>query len=85
MQGGGLMDLQNMKKILKKIFMLPPIPTLLVSIPCYVFVIYVLSNGGMHPVISYAAYILSAYALIITCTGTPGIIKGLRTWITNHP
>ncbi|MDE6433894.1 MAG: hypothetical protein K2L07_06650 [Lachnospiraceae bacterium] len=79
------MDLQKMKKILKKVFILPPVPTLLVSIPCYVLVIYVLSNGGMHPVISYAAYILSAYALIITCTGTPSIIKRLRKWITSHP
>lgn len=71
--------------MMRKMFCLPLVPTLLVSIPSYIIVIYVLISGGKHPAIFYTAYILSAYALIITCTGTPGIIKGLREWITHHP
>lgn len=31
------MDIQNIKKVIKKIFFLPPVPTLLIAIPSYWF------------------------------------------------
>ena len=79
------MNLQRMIDILKKIFKLPPIPTILISIPSYVLVIYVLVNDMEDKVISYAAYTLSAYALIITVTGIAGIVRLIRQRIENHP
>ncbi|MDE6319367.1 MAG: hypothetical protein K2M22_06635 [Lachnospiraceae bacterium] len=79
------MNIQKMKEILKKIFILPPVPTLLIAIPSYVLVIYVLANGMMNQAISYAAYLLSAYALIITITGMAGIVRLIREGIDKHP
>lgn len=79
------MNLQRMTDILKKIFKLPPIPTILISIPSFVLVIYVLTNDIKNMAISYAAYTLSAYALIITITGMAGIVRLIRQKIESHP
>lgn len=79
------MDWEHVNKILKKMFCLPPVPTLLISIPSYALVIYALSGGGKYPAVSYLAYALSTYALIITVTGAPGIIRGMWRRITQHP
>ena len=79
------MDLPKMKKILKKIFILPPVPTLLIAIPSYTLVIYVLANGLENEIISYVSYILSAYAAIITVTGITGIVRLARQGINSHP
>ena len=79
------MDLQKLKKILKKIFILPPVPTLLVAIPSYVLVIYVLINSLENEIISYVAYLLSAYAAIITVTGIKEIVRLVRQGVENHP
>lgn len=79
------MNLQRMMDILKKIFKLPPIPTILISIPSFVLVVYVLANDMKNTVISYAAYMLSAYAMVITITGMAGIVRLLRQGIENHP
>lgn len=75
----------SMKKILKKVFFLPPVPTLLISIPAYGFVIYTLSGENVNPVAAYISYFLSAYALIITVTGITGSIRLLRQGIDKHP
>lgn len=77
--------MQRMIDILKKIFKLPPIPTLLISIPSFVLVIYVLSNNIENTVISYVAYMLSAYAMVITITGMAEIVRLIRHGMENHP
>lgn len=79
------MNLQRMTDILKKIFKLPPVPTVLISIPSFVFLIYVLANDMENMAISYVAYILSAYAMVITITGMSGVIRLTRHGIENHP
>ena len=79
------MNLQRMIDILKKIFKLPPIPTILISIPSFVLVIYVLANDMENMVISYAAYTLSAYAMVITITGMTEIVRLIRQGIEAHP
>ena len=79
------MNLQNLKKLLKKIFLLPPIPTLLISIPAYGLVIYALTAENVERVISYVAYFLSAYALIITVTGITGVVRLVRQGVKQHP
>lgn len=79
------MNLQSMKKVLKKIFFLPPIPTLLISVPAYGLVIYALAGKDVAPVIAYVSYALSAYALIITITGMIGVIRWSRQGMKEHP
>lgn len=79
------MKLQRIVAILKRIFKQPPIPTLFISIPSFVFVIYVLANNIENMAVSYAAYTLSAYALIITITGMADIICLIRQGIKNLP
>lgn len=78
-------DFGSMKKILKKVFFLPPVPTLLISIPSYGFVIYALTGENVNPVAAYISYFLSAYALIITVTGITGIVRLVRQGIDQHP
>lgn len=83
------MDVEKIKETLKKIFSkafcLSPVPTILISIPSYALVIYVLASGMENSIISYLAYALSAYALVITITGTAGIIGWIRRGIDSHP
>ena len=78
------MNLQRIIDILKKICKLPPIPTILISIPSFVLVIYVLANNMENTVISYVAYTLSAYAMVIVITGMAGIVRLIRQGIENH-
>ena len=73
------------KKKLKKLFCLPPVPTLLISVPAYILVIYALAAADVEPVIAYVAYFLSAYAFIITITGVTGIVRFVRQGIDKHP
>ncbi|MBD5538007.1 MAG: hypothetical protein HDQ99_20605 [Lachnospiraceae bacterium] len=87
------MNLQSMKersknicgKICRKVFFLPPILTLLISIPAYVLVIYALVVENVNPVIAYVSYFWSAYALVITITGMVGIVRLVRRGIKEHP
>ena len=79
------MNFQRMIDILKKIFKLPPIPTILISVPSFVLVIYVLANNMENTVISYVAYTLSAYAMVIVITGMAGIVRLIRRGIGDHP
>lgn len=83
------MDLERVKKgLIKaagKVFFLPPVPTLLVSIPSYALVIYALAGENVDPAIQYAAYFLSAYALVITITGIAGVVRFVRQGIDQHP
>ena len=82
---GCTMNLQNIKKILKKIFFLSPIPTLLISVPSYGLVIYALVGENVNPVITYVSYFLSAYAFVITITGIMGAVCFVRQGIEEHP
>ena len=77
--------MERMKKILKKLFFLPPVPTLLISVPSYGLVIYVLAGKEVEPAITYMAYFLSAYALIISITGITGIVRFVRQGVDKHP
>lgn len=83
------MNAEKIKEILKKIFSKAfcrsPLLTILISIPAYALVIYVLASGMENSIISYLAYALSAYALVITITGTAGIIGRIRRGIDSHP
>ena len=79
------MNSDKMKRLLKKIFFLPPVPTLLISVPAYGLVIYALAGENVAPVIAYISYFVSAYALIITVTGITGVVRLCRQGIGRHP
>lgn len=83
------MDRERVKKVLKKTvrkaFFLPPVLTLLISVPSYLLVIYALAGENVEPAIQYAAYLLSAYALVITVTGITGVVRFVRLGIDKHP
>ncbi|MCD8325826.1 MAG: hypothetical protein LUC90_03810 [Lachnospiraceae bacterium] len=61
--------METCKKLLRKLFFLPGWLTLLIAIPSYALVIYVLSSGIQAGVFAYVSYGISAYALVITITG----------------
>ncbi|MGN0373649.1 MAG: hypothetical protein ACI4F3_12650 [Enterocloster sp.] len=79
------MDLQKLLKWIKKVCCLPPVPTLLFAAPSFVFVFFVLVNPAVHPAAAYSAYILSAYAMILTVTGAVRAVKHVRTGIKRYP
>ena len=80
--------METVKKILKKLFCLPPRWTVLAALFGYGFVIAVFAFDIQNPVLRYASYIASAYALIITVTGFVYMntaIGGVRNYVANHP
>ncbi len=80
--------MEKCKQILKKILFLPPLPTVLLALFGYGFVLAVSVFGIDIPVLQYLSYICSAYALIITITGFPHFIaftKSVRRYINGHP
>lgn len=72
--------MERLKAVMKTIFVLPPLPTVLIALPSFIFV-FVMLGIGDHSVFSYAAYILSAYAMIITITGFPSVMEAIRNGI----
>jgi hypothetical protein len=77
------MDKEKWIAVLKKIFFLKPLPTVLIAVPSFVLVFFVLANGSVPSAIAYISYILSAYALVITITGFPKIISVLKNGFWN--
>ncbi len=55
-------------KLIKRFFCLPFLPTVLISVPSFVFVIFSFIAKDLHPIAVYISYGLSAYALAITTT-----------------
>ena len=79
--------MEKFKRILNKLFFLPLIPTVLIAVPAFALMIFVMV-AEMNSVIVYLSYGLSAYALIICCTGVPKLIRliqALRKHDEEHP
>ena len=66
-------------------FFLPPVLTLIIAIPSFVFVIAALTGQLTSPVLTYMVYVLSAYALIISVTGITKIVNFIRNGFREHP
>jgi hypothetical protein len=77
------MDKEKWIAVLKKIFFLKPLPTILIAVPLFVLVFLVLANESVPMQVAYFSYILSAYAFIITITGFPKIIHALKNGFWN--
>lgn len=67
------------KEILRKIFFLPPLPTVIAAPVGFGFVLAVAAFKIEIPALQYLSYIASAYALIVTITGFPHYIASART------
>ena len=79
--------MEKCKQILKKIFFLPPLLTVLLALFGYGFVLAVAVFEIAIPILQYLSYICSAYALIITITGFPHFIaftKSVKRYINGH-
>lgn len=79
--------MERWREILRKIFFLPPLATILIAVPSFASVIYVLSEDldGWGAYLSYAA---SAYALAVSVTGLcrlGGYAKSVREHMEEHP
>ena len=80
--------MESFKRLLKKIFVLPPLPTVLIAVLGYAFVILVSALQIDIPALRYLSYTCSAYALIITITGFPhflAFINAVKRYIREHP
>ena len=72
-------------KIARTIFFLPPIPTLTIAIPSFAAVTAALAGWVELPALEYAAYLMSAYAMVISVTGISKIVSLVRNGIREHP
>lgn len=72
-------------KITKRILFLPPVSTLIIAIPSFVFMVAALTGQLSSPVLEYVAYVLSAYALAISVTGILKVVRFIRNGIKEHP
>ena len=69
--------MKKAKQWVKRLFCFPPVPTVLIAVFCFSFVFYVLLTERKDA-LAYAAYLLSAWALAVTVTGTVRLISSLR-------
>ncbi|HIW74677.1 MAG TPA: hypothetical protein H9684_10160 [Firmicutes bacterium] len=76
--------MKRLKAVLKKLFFLPPLPTVLIAVPSFLFV-FVMLGSGDQSALSYAAYLLSAYALVITVTGITGVVEAAQNGFRELP
>ena len=67
------------KRIARKVFCLPPLPTALIAVPAFALVIFSLSTQAGGPV-AYVSYAASAYALVLVCTSLPRLGKRIKAF-----
>ncbi len=80
--------MEKLRAALKKLFCLPPLPTVLFAVFGYGAVLAVAVFRVQDPVLQYISYIASAYALIITITGFPRFLafaRAVRRRAREHP
>ncbi len=79
--------MERFRQILKRIFCLPPLPTVFIAVPSFALVIFVLTTEH-EGALAYVSYVMSAYSLIISVTGLSYIddfVKTIQTGIDSHP
>ena len=77
--------MEQIKRILKRMFCLPPVLTAVIAVPSFAFVIVILASGAEQAALSYIAYALSAYGLIVSVTGIAGAAKVARNGFEKLP
>lgn len=76
--------MKRLKAVLKRVFCLPPLLTVVIAVPSFAFVFVMLGTGDQS-FLAYLSYLLSAYAMIITATGFTGVIRAVRNGVENLP
>ena len=76
---------EKIVRIIKRICCLSPVPTIIIAIPSFAFLIVALTRKLGIPALNYTAYILSAYALVISITGISKIVTLARNGVSEHP
>lgn len=76
--------MERVKRRLKRICVLPPLPTVLIALPAFLLVAYVLAVGEHGPP-AHLSYAASAYALVISLTGGWRLATSLRRMVRAHP
>jgi len=76
--------MKRFKRILKRVFFLPPLPTVLIALPSFTLCFYLLAEET-DSIIAYVSYFMSAYSLTITITGFKGIVRAVLSGIKNCP
>lgn len=76
--------MERAKRILRKLFCLPPLAAILIAAPSFALVFAVLA-ARIQGAVAYAAYFLSAYALAVLCACLPRAARGAKRGIENHP
>ncbi len=80
--------MEKFKGFLKRIFCLTPLPTVLVTLFGFGLVATVFAFNIQNPVVQYASYLASAYALTVTVAGVVHIFTaagGVGKFVTEHP
>ena len=76
--------MRQVSEILKKVFCLPVFQTVILAVPAFALVIYVLAEGIDGP-LAYLSYAVSTYALIIALTGFFRIARTIWQGVSRHP
>lgn len=79
--------MERFKRLCKKIFVLPSLLTVLIAVPAFALVLFVLVSEVDGP-LAYLAYAASAYALSISITAIPRLLRffqSVRERIDSHP
>lgn len=76
---------EKIEKVIKRIFFLPLVSTIMIAIPVFVLLIAVLAGKINISALNYIVYMLSAYALVISMTGIYRIVNIARNGISEHP
>ena len=71
--------MKRVRDALGRIVHLPPLATVLVAVPGFALVFYVLARSLDRTPLAYVAYPLSAYALAVVCAGMPDLVRTLRS------
>lgn len=76
--------MERLKIILRKIFFLPPLPTVFIAAFGYAFALAAAGSRDAAPALRYASYTASAYALVITITSIPRIVGATKRKVKNN-
>lgn len=80
--------MEKVKRILKRIFCLPPLPTVLAALFGFGLMIAVFVLNIQNPAVQYVSYLASAYALTVTVAGVVHIFTaagGVGKFVSEHP
>ena len=76
--------MERIRSALGKLCILPALQTVLIAVPAFLLVGYVLLNDVDGP-LAYLAYAASAYGLIVALTGVFRVVRLIRRGIKEHP